>query len=82
MPTATRQPAMTETELLGGVLAMAEVCGWRSFHVRPARTQSGWRTAVQGDGRGFPDLVLLRPGRQVVAELKSKTGKVTDEQQA
>ncbi len=73
---------MTETELLNGVLAMAGVFGWRSFHVRPARTAHGWRTAVQGDGRGFPDLVLLREGRHVVVELKSQRGQVTQEQEA
>jgi VRR-NUC domain len=71
---------MTETELLNGVLAMAGVFGWRSFHVRPARTSHGWRSAVQGDGKGFPDLILLGHGRHVVAELKSSRGTLTDEQ--
>lgn len=40
-----------------------------------------WVTAVQGDGKGFPDLVLLRPGRAIMAELKAVKGKVTPEQE-
>ncbi len=71
-----------EEAFLKQVLDLAKLLGWRSFHCRPARTAKGWRTPVQGDGKGFPDLILLKEGQQViVAELKVK-GKLTSEQKA
>lgn len=71
---------MSETELLNGILAMAQVFGWRSAHFRPARTEHGWRTAVSGDGKGFPDVFLVRADRLVIAELKSARGALSVEQ--
>jgi hypothetical protein len=66
--------AMSENDLLVVVLAEARLRGWRSHHGRPARTASGWRTAVSGDA-GFPDIVLVHPvGDLIVAELKSERG--------
>jgi hypothetical protein len=41
-----------------------------------------WRTAVQGDGKGFPDLVLLRDGVLLVAELKVGNNKLSPSQAA
>jgi hypothetical protein len=38
-------------------------------------------TAVQGDGAGFPDLVLTRD-RIIFCELKSATGRLSDAQTA
>lgn len=70
-----------ETELTRTALEIARLLGWRTAHFRPAQTGRGWRTAVQGDGAGFPDLVLARPPRLVFAELKSETGRVHVEQQ-
>ena len=62
------------------VIQLAQFCGWRVAHFRPARTATGWRTAVQGDGKGFPDLVMIRNGALIVAELKMPGGKPTQEQ--
>lgn len=73
---------LSEADLQRGVLDMARVLGWRSLHLRPARTAHGWATAVSGDGVGFPDLLLARGPRLVVAELKSDRGRLTDEQLA
>ncbi len=71
-----------EEAFLEQVLALAKLRGWRRAHFRPARTASGWRTAVQADGRGFPDLFLIRPRTQsrLVAELKVPPNQVTPEQ--
>lgn len=73
---------MTEAQFTTAVLELARILGWRSAHFRPAQTKHGWRTAVQGDGKGFPDLVLLRRDRVVIAELKVGKNKPTDEQEA
>src|SRR5262245_37343528 len=74
--------AMTEAELLTQVIQFAKLLGWRVAHFRAGRTLHGWRTAVQGDGAGYPDLLLVRRDRVVWAELKSQRGVLSDEQQA
>ena len=61
---------MTESELLSVVLETAALFGWRTAHFRPAMTTHGWRTAVSGDGKGFPDLVLVRGHRLLAIELE------------
>ena len=78
MTTATR--SMGEAELLSNVLELASLFGWRSAHFRPAMTAHGWRTAVSGDGKGFPDLVLVRGDRLIAAKLKSEFGGLSDDQ--
>lgn len=70
----------SEADFTAQVLELARIRGWRRAHFRPARTAKGWRTAVQGDGVGFPDLVLIRGSRLVVAELKTNRGRVRPEQ--
>ena len=71
---------MTESELLDVVLETAALFGWRSAHFRPAMTKHGWRTAVSGDGKGFPDLTMVRGDRIIFAELKSRRGQMSDDQ--
>ena len=83
MSRATKLPRISETEFLGQVLKLAKLCGWRRAHFRPARLADGsWRTAVQGDGKGFPDLVLIKPPRLIFAELKKDKEYPTDDQAA
>ena len=72
---------MSENDLLKCVLNLAKLYGWRTYHARPAMTAKGYRTPVQGDGKGFPDLVLAKQGRVIFAELKSAKGTLTDAQQ-
>jgi VRR-NUC domain len=74
------QLPLTEADWSRRVLDCARLFKWRTAHFRPAQTAKGWRTPVQGDGRGWPDLVLLRPPRLILAELKSDTGRVSPEQ--
>ncbi|HJZ58386.1 MAG TPA: VRR-NUC domain-containing protein [Gemmataceae bacterium] len=62
------------------VIAFAQEHGWRAIHLRPARTASGWRTAVSGNGKGFPDLLLVRGEELLVAELKVGKNRPTPEQ--
>ena len=72
-------PPMTESELLAAVLELAAFAGFRCHHVRPAWSQRGYRTPLQGD-KGFPDLCLCGHKRLLIVELKSEDGEVTPEQ--
>lgn len=73
--------AMTEDELQTGILGLAHNERWRVAHFRPAQNARGdWRTPVAADGKGFPDLVLVREGRLVIAELKAQDGRTSDDQ--
>jgi hypothetical protein len=56
------------------VIEIAHIYRWRVAHFRAAQTARGWRTPVEADGMGFPDLVLIRPPELIIAELKSEKG--------
>jgi len=72
---------ISESVFTTQVIQMARVFGWRCAHFRPAMTKRGrWVTPVQGDGAGFPDLIMLRHNRRIMAELKAAKGKTTIEQ--
>lgn len=65
----------SEAEFQESVLALAKLLGWElRYHTHDSRRSE----------RGFPDLVLCRPrdGRLLIVELKSGTGKVSEEQRA
>ena len=75
---------MTERErdFQRAVIDLARLMGWRVHHTRPALTRRGrWLTPIQGDA-GFPDLVLVRAGRVIFAELKCNGVRPTPQQQA
>jgi hypothetical protein len=73
--------APTESAFIRQVLTLARLRSWRSVHFRPGMTRGGrWSTAYQGQGVGFPDLLLLRGPRLVVAELKVGRNRETPEQ--
>lgn len=71
---------MTEAALQAAVIECARLFKWRVAHFRPAQTVRGWRTPVQGDGAGFPDLVLIRGPTLMFVELKAARGKVSRDQ--
>jgi VRR-NUC domain len=56
---------------------------WRCAHFRPGLTIHGtYVTAVQGDGKGFPDWVLVHDrGGVVFVELKTVRGRLTPAQE-
>lgn len=70
-----------ESEFQATVVELARLRGWRLHHTRPARTQKGWRTPIQGDP-GFPDLTMVRGDRVLFVELKSERGRVSPHQEA
>jgi hypothetical protein len=63
------QLPISEAEWQSRVIDYAKLRGWLVHHTRPARTEKGWRTALEGDA-GFPDLVLARRGQVLFVELK------------
>ena len=74
-------PLESEAYFQRRVIDLAHFWGWRVAHFRPAQNARGdWRTAVAGDGKGLPDLVLVRDGALIFAELKRQDGKVSPEQ--
>ena len=62
--------AMRERELYENVRALALALGWLVYHTYDARRSYA----------GFPDVILVRPPRLVVAELKSERGRLRSEQ--
>ncbi len=75
------QLRLTEAEFQRQVIEVAHIFGWRVAHFRPAMTQRGtWITPVQADGKGFPDLVMVRGERLIFAELKQDKARLTAEQ--
>ena len=81
------KPKITEAAFTAQIIELAQTFGWKTFHARPGMTsrigkdgKAVWVTPVQGDGAGFPDLVMVRLSRLIFAELKSETGKVSPAQ--
>lgn len=69
---------VTEAQFQRQVIQLAQLCGWRVAHFRPAMNAKGeWRTPVAADGAGFPDLVLVRGHKLLFRELKTETGSLT-----
>jgi len=71
---------MLEKDWQGRVVDLARLMGWRIAHFRPAQTAKGWRTSMTGSP-GWPDLVLLRPPRLILAELKVASPVRPDQQE-
>lgn len=76
---------MTEKQLLGHVVALARTKGWKCAHFHTVRAIVGgrkqWMTPVAADGKGFPDLLLVRE-RVLAVEVKGGSHKPTVEQDA
>lgn len=75
--TAGRQvllATVTEAGWRRHVIAWAKAAGWRVTSMHDSRMQT-W-----GTDRGFPDLLLLRPPRLVLAELKTTRGRLSQPQ--
>ena len=70
---------VSEAQFMGSIIDLALLRLWLIQHSLPAISNKGWRTPVQGD-TGFPDLVLARAPRLIVAEIKSDKGSASPEQ--
>lgn len=70
----------SEASFQTAVIGLAQALGWRVAHFRTSLNQRGaFQTAVAGDGKGFPDLVLVRD-RVIFAELKTDIGSMAPDQ--
>lgn len=77
------QKKLSESAFQKQVIDLAHLYCWRAAHFRPAQVKDGrWVTPVAADGKGFPDLLLLRGSQQIVAELKVGRNKPSLEQEA
>lgn len=77
--------ACPESDLQDAVVQLGMTLGFLVHHDRPARTATGWATAIQGH-KGFPDTVCAHDGydgttpRRVWIECKSTKGRLSKEQ--
>ena len=63
---------MTEKDLSKKVIKLARAEGWLVAHFHASMSPKGnWSTPVAADGKGFPDLVLVRE-RVLFVELKGE----------
>jgi hypothetical protein len=61
---------VSERQLQDAILELAHLLGWRSYHTFDSRHSAA----------GFPDLVLVRGGRLIFAELKKGNEQLSREQ--
>src|SRR5277367_92513 len=73
--------AESEQEFQDCVVDYARSLGWKVAHCRAGRVmrdgKETYETPWKYDGKGFPDLILVRGQRFVIAEMKSVSGKLT-----
>ena len=77
--------AVSEKDFQAQLMEMVNIFGGKAYHAHDSRrevTQNGQRMLVgDKDARGFPDLtIVMRGGRLIFAELKSKKGHLSDYQ--
>jgi hypothetical protein len=74
-----RQP-LRGKPLQKSIIALARTLGWRVAHFPTIQDFRGtWRTPVAADGKGFPDLMLVRD-RVLVREIKGDGDSLKPEQ--
>lgn len=70
---------LKEADFQKAIIDLARRLGWRVAHFRVSQTDERWMTPVAADGKGFPDLVLVRE-RIVWIEVKAEKGRVRPDQ--
>jgi hypothetical protein len=66
-------------ELQRAIIDLAQRLGWRVATFPPVATERGWRTPAGANGKGWPDMVLVRD-RVIVAEVKGDSDRLRPEQ--
>lgn len=78
------ESGLSEADFQQRVIALAHANRWTVAHFRRVRVQRAngetyWETPVAADGRGFPDLLLVRD-RTIFRELKTDKGTLLTDQ--
>ena len=73
-PDAQQVRAMSEGQLFKKVAELLKGCGWHYFHISAKAYK---HDSVRS---GFPDLIAVRNGHIIVAELKREKGTLSDDQ--
>ncbi len=68
----TSVPKISEKAFMRQIVQLAGLCGWFVYHTHDSRRST----------KGFPDILLLKGPRIVVAELKVGRNKLTPEQES
>ena len=71
---------ISERDFQQQIIDIAHLYGWHVAHFRPAMTTHGWRTPVSADGKGFPDLCMVKGNKLIFWEVKSEHGFLSGEQ--
>jgi hypothetical protein len=71
---------ITEKEWSTTVIEIARLNRWLIHHSRPAWVREGRMVTALSGHAGLPDLIMVKPPRMVVVELKTETGVLSDEQ--
>lgn len=72
---------ISEEELVDTLLEYGKTGGWLCTHFRPAKTNKGYRTLLQGN-KGYFDITMMHKDlrRTLFIECKSKKGTLKPEQ--
>lgn len=73
-------PLLRGAQLQKAIIDLGRQLGWRVAHFPPVQTERGWRVPVGADGKGWPDLVLVRD-RVLVMEVKGDGDYLKPEQE-
>lgn len=76
---------MTGKELQAAVIDLAHLHGFRVCHFQSALItgrdgKPRWRTPFSADGKGWPDLFMVRRERAIAVEIKGDGDSLKDEQ--
>lgn len=70
---------MNEADFQTQVIALAQIAGWHTMHVRSSIGRGEqWMTTTSV--AGWPDLAIWRPGQFLLVELKSDRGRLSPQQ--
>jgi len=70
----------SEADFQGKLIKALKDNAWLVHAERPARSGKGWVTPIQGNS-GFPDLIAVKPPAILVIENKTKSGRLSPEQE-
>lgn len=76
-------PEQSERQFQAAVLELAQRYHWRTCHFNDSRRALASGALIgDKDAAGWPDLVLVREGWMVIAELKRDNGRCSPQQEA